>query len=48
MKLTLYILVGSIIALVGMLALYFKAGAATGVYSFDFVDLQAALAGGRV
>jgi NADH-quinone oxidoreductase subunit M len=42
MKLTLYLLLGSVVALVGMLALYFKAGAATGVYSFDFVDLQQA------
>jgi NADH-quinone oxidoreductase subunit M len=46
MKLTLYILVGSIVALIGLLALYFKAGAATGVYSFDFVDLQAATRAG--
>jgi len=46
MKLTLYILVGSVVALVGMLALYFKAGQATGVYSFDFVDLQAAAKAG--
>jgi len=42
MKLTLYILVGSVVALVGLLALYFKAGQATGVYSFDFVDLHLA------
>ncbi|MBN1680358.1 MAG: NADH-quinone oxidoreductase subunit M [Anaerolineae bacterium] len=42
MKLTLYILIGSVVALVGLLALYFKAGAATGVYSFDFVDLNIA------
>jgi NADH-quinone oxidoreductase subunit M len=46
MKLTLYILVGSIIALVGILALYFKAGEATGKYSFDFVDLQNAMRAG--
>ena len=46
MKLTLYILIGSVVALVGMLALYFKAGQATGVYSFDFVDLQAATKAG--
>ena len=42
MKLTLYILIGSVIALIGLLALYFKAGEATGIYSFDFVDLHAA------
>ena len=46
MKLTLYILVGSVVALIGMLALYFKAGQATGVYSFDFVDLHAATKAG--
>lgn len=46
MKLTLYILIGSVIALIGLLALYFKAGAETGVYSFDFVDLQAAAKAG--
>ena len=42
MKLTLYILVGSVLALIGMLVLYFKAAEATGVYSFDFVDLHKA------
>ncbi len=42
MKLTLYILVGSVFALIGILVLYFKAGEATGVYSFDFVDLSLA------
>lgn len=42
MKLTLYILVGSVVALIGLLALYFKAAEATGVYSFDFVDLNMA------
>ena len=46
MKLTLYILIGSVVALIGVLALYFKAGQATGVYSFDFVDLQAATKAG--
>ncbi len=46
MKLTLYILVGSIVAMVGILALYFTAGAETGTYSFDFVDLQAAAKAG--
>ena len=46
MKLTLYILVGSVVAMIGMLVLYFKAGEATGVYSFDFIDLQAAAKAG--
>ncbi len=39
MKLTLYILVGSVIALVGMLVLYIVAGQATGTYSFDMVHM---------
>jgi len=38
MKLTLYLLVGSIVALVGILALYFRSGLGT----FDIVELQAA------
>ena len=54
MKLTLYILVGSVIALVGLLVLYFQAGtfftdnpnllpeASTGAYSFDFNHLHIA------
>jgi NADH-quinone oxidoreductase subunit M len=54
MKLTLYILVGSVIALVGLLVLYFQAGtfftdnadllpaASTGAYSFDFNHIHAA------
>jgi NADH-quinone oxidoreductase subunit M len=52
MKLTLYILVGSVIALVGLLAVYFKAGPwliennITDHYSFDFVDLSIAMRGG--
>ncbi len=39
MKLTLYILIGSVVALVGVLVLYFAAGNATGVYSFDMVHM---------
>lgn len=41
MKLTLYILIGSIIALVGVLAMYFQAAKPefNGFYSFDFQDL---------
>ena len=48
MKLTLYILIGSVVALVGLLVLYFKAGAATGTgdYSFDFRALHAAAQAG--
>jgi NADH-quinone oxidoreductase subunit M len=40
MKLTLYILVGSVIALVGVLAMYYVAGNATGTYSFDVVHMM--------
>ncbi len=52
MKLTLYILVGSVVALIGLLAIYFKAGPwlvenhVTSHYSFDFQDLYAAMRGG--
>ncbi|NDJ78680.1 MAG: NADH-quinone oxidoreductase subunit M [Chloroflexi bacterium] len=46
MKLTLYILIGSVVALVGLLAVYFKAGPVLQDlgrdYSFDFVDLHVA------
>ena len=54
MKLTLYILIGSVIALVGLLVLYFEAGshftanpdllpeASTGAYSFDFNHIHIA------
>ncbi|MBN1964891.1 MAG: NADH-quinone oxidoreductase subunit M [Anaerolineae bacterium] len=40
MKLTLYILIGSVIALVGVLAMYFVAGDATGTYSFDITHMM--------
>ncbi|MCD4686601.1 MAG: NADH-quinone oxidoreductase subunit M [Anaerolineae bacterium] len=48
MKLTLYILIGSVLAMLGILVLYFKAGPVlmdagiTEHYSFDFVDLHKA------
>ncbi len=42
MKLTLYILIGSIVALVGLLALYFRAAEVNGYYSFGFQDLYIA------
>jgi NADH-quinone oxidoreductase subunit M len=42
MKLTLYILIGSVFALVGVLALYFQAGNFTGTYSFDFQHIYTA------
>ncbi len=52
MKLTLYLLIGSVVALIGLLALYFRAGpwlienGYTKHYSFDFVDLQIATRAG--
>jgi NADH-quinone oxidoreductase subunit M len=46
MKLTLYILIGSIVALVGLLAMYFAAADYNGYYSFGFQDLYRAAKGG--
>lgn len=42
MKLTLYLFIGSVIALVGALAMYFTAGQITGVYTFDMLALEKA------
>ncbi len=42
MKLTLYLFVGSVIALVGALAMYWAAGQNTGVYTFDMIQLEKA------
>lgn len=42
MKLTLYILIGSVVALVGIIVMVFVAGRETGVYSFDLIDMMAA------
>ncbi len=44
MKLTLYILIGSVIAFVGVLAMYFVAGDATGTYSFDVTHMMSVAA----
>lgn len=46
MKLTLYILIGSILALVGVLAMYFAAAETNGFASFNFQDIYAAAAAG--
>ncbi len=46
MKLTLYILIGSIVALVGVLAMYFRAAEFNGFYSFDFQDMYHAAKSG--
>jgi NADH-quinone oxidoreductase subunit M len=40
MKLTLYLFIGSVVALVGVLAMYFQAGQATGVYTFNMLELE--------
>jgi NADH-quinone oxidoreductase subunit M len=40
MKLTLYLFLGSVVSLVGALAMYFTAGQSTGVYTFDMLLLE--------
>ncbi|MGC8855722.1 MAG: complex I subunit 4 family protein [Anaerolineae bacterium] len=42
MKLTLYLFVGSVIALLGALAMYWTAGQQTGVYTFNMLELEKA------
>ena len=42
MKLTLYLFIGSVIAMVGVLVMYFAAGQATGVYTFNMLELERA------
>jgi NADH-quinone oxidoreductase subunit M len=42
MKLTLYLFIGSVVALVGSLAMYWVAGQNTGVYTFDMLQLEQA------
>jgi NADH-quinone oxidoreductase subunit M len=42
MKLTLYLFLGSVVALVGAFAMYWVAGQNTGVYSFDMLQLEKA------
>jgi NADH-quinone oxidoreductase subunit M len=42
MKLTLYLFVGSVVSLVGVLAMYFVAGQNTGVYTFDMLAMEGA------
>ncbi len=42
MKLTLYLFMGSVVALVGALAMYWVAGQNTGVYTFDMLQLEKA------
>ncbi len=42
MKLTLYLFIGSVVSLVGMLAMYFVNGQNTGVYTFDMLAMEGA------
>jgi NADH-quinone oxidoreductase subunit M len=42
MKLTLYLFIGSVVALVGALAMYWVAGDNTGVYTFDMLEMEKA------
>jgi NADH-quinone oxidoreductase subunit M len=40
MKLTLYLFIGSVVALIGALAMYWTAGQQTGVYTFNMLALE--------
>ena len=42
MKLTLYLFIGSVVSLVGVLAMYWVAGQNTGVYTFDMLQMEKA------
>jgi NADH-quinone oxidoreductase subunit M len=42
MKLTLYLFIGSVVSLVGALAMYFMVGKLTGLYTFDMTVLEQA------
>ena len=42
MKLTLYLFMGSVVSLVGALAMYWAAGQQTGVFTFDMLELEKA------
>lgn len=42
MKLTLYLFIGSVVALVGALAMYWTAGQQTGVFTFNMLELEKA------
>ena len=42
MKLTLYLFMGSVVSLVGALAMYWVAGKNTGIYTFDMLHLETA------
>ena len=42
MKLTLYLFIGSVVSLVGVLVMYWVAGQNTGVYTFDMLQMEKA------
>ena len=42
MKLTLYLFIGSVVSLVGALAMYWQAGQNTGIYTFDMLQMEKA------
>ncbi|MBI5293778.1 MAG: NADH-quinone oxidoreductase subunit M [Chloroflexi bacterium] len=46
MKLTLFLFIGSVVSLVGALAMYVTVGRATGVYTFDMLKMAEAQAAG--
>jgi NADH-quinone oxidoreductase subunit M len=48
MKFFLYTMVGSVLMLVAIIALYFIHGNATGTFTFSYPEIQSALASGRV
>ena len=48
MKLTLYLFIGSVVSLVGALAIYFTVGASTGEYTFDMIRLTEAIQQGAL
>src|SRR5579883_2125759 len=48
MKFVLYTMVGSVLMLVAIIALYFMHGDATGTFTFSYPQIQSALASGRM
>lgn len=48
MKFVLYTMVGSVLMLVAIIALYFMHGDATGTFTFSYPQIQSALASGRL
>src|SRR5438270_747047 len=48
MKFILYTMIGSVLMLVAIIALYFIHGDATGTFTFSFPQIQSAIASGRI